>query len=337
MKRLLILITTCFLALSCETEQEAISNVPQDNLVTNAALKGKLLRVLQSPTAADNFIDGSGCFAVQFPYTVVANGQEVSLTSEADYTEVYSILNANGSNADVVTLQFPVTVVYADYTETTLSTQAQFDAAVSSCTESAELSCMDFTYPVGVKTYNSSYQLAESFDISSKEALYGFLNSLDAYDAVVLDYPAIFNVPDGGAISIADNQALEQQIDIYAPQCVSAVPPPLVLEEVLVQGTWYVSYYFSITEQTADYQGYDFTFAIDSSISVNANTPSFGIWAVNEINMQTKLGLAFMDPALNPIGPMQAWTVTGFNATTIVLHIDSSGTEPERYLTLSKN
>ncbi|MFP9099616.1 hypothetical protein ACLI09_11215 [Flavobacterium sp. RHBU_24] len=337
MKRLLILIATCFLTLSCETEETAVSNVPQDNLVTNSALKGKLLRVLQSPTTVDNFIDGSGCFAVQFPYTVVANGQQVNLTSEADYAEVYSILNANGSNADVVTLQFPVTVTYADYTEATLNTQAQFDAAVSNCTESTELSCMDFTYPVGIKTYNSSYQLAESFDISTKEALYGFLNTLETYDAVVFDYPVVFNVPDAGAVAAADNQALEQQIDMYAPQCGSAVSPPVVLEEVLVQDTWYVSYYFSITDQTSDYQGYGFTFANDNTIAVNAGTPSFGIWAVNEIDGQTKLGLAFIDPALAAIGPMQAWTVTGLTDTEIVLHIDSTGTEPERYLTLTKN
>jgi hypothetical protein len=338
MKRLLILAAACFLALSCETEHAAVNNVSEDNLVTNTTLKSKLLQVLQSPTAVDNFIDGSGCFAVQFPYTVVANGQEVDLTSEADYANVQGILNTGGSTADVVTLQFPITVTYADYTEATFSTQGEFDAAVGGCTESSELSCMDFTYPLGIKTYNSNYQLAESFNIDTKEALFAFLNNLDAYDAVALDYPITFNTPDGPSVTVPNNQLLEEQIDTYTQQCLDALnPPEVILDDVIVQGTWHVSYYFSVTDQTTDFQGYDFTFANDGTIVVDADTPSIGVWAVNEIDGQTKLGLAFMDPALEAIGPIQAWTVTGFTATAIVLHIDSTGIEPEKYLTLTKN
>ena len=336
MKRLLILTAACFLALSCETEQASVNNVPEDNLVTNTALKSKLLQVLQSPTAADNFIDGSGCFALQFPYTVVANGQEVNLGLEADYAAVHSILDAGGSTVDVVTIQFPITVTYADYTEATFSTQAQFDAAVSDCSESTELSCMDFSYPVGIKTYNSNYQLAESFDINTKEALFGFLNNLEAYDAVVLDYPVIFNTPDGTAVTISNNQLLEEQIDTYTQQCLDALnPPEVVLGDVIVQGTWQVAYFFEITDQTTAYAGYNFAFNSNGAVQVTGSGTDTGTWLVTQAGEEQQLGLTFASPPFSSLS--HTWNVVSLTTTTVQMELPATGVEPQRLLTLAKN
>jgi hypothetical protein len=336
MKTILLFIAFSFLMMSCETEESAINNFPEDNLTTNTALKSKLLQVLQSPTAIDNIIDGSGCFAILFPYTVVANGQQVNLASEADYAQVRAIFNEDDNDVDTVTIQFPIGVRYADYTETTFATQAQFNEGVNNCVASTELSCMDFIYPVGIKTYDRAYQLAESFDITTKKALFGFLNNLEAYDAVVLTYPLQFNTPEGVPVTIDNNQALEQQIDTYMQGCLNAInPPDTTIEDVIVQDTWYVSYFFNGTDQTADYAGYDFTFSSTGDVFVAATISSPGMWGVSQSSGITEVGFMFIDPGLDNIG--QIWTLTSFTESTILLHIDANGVEPERYLTLTKN
>ena len=337
MKKTFAIVALSLLALSCETEETVIKNSPANNLVGNTALSGKLRRMAQSPTTADNMIDNSSCFAINFPYSVVANGEPLTLQSEAGYQAVRNVLNQNAGGSDVVTIDYPIAVTYDDYTEGTLSTQAQFNQVVAACTGSVELSCMSFAYPLGVKSYNSQNQLAQSFNLGNKQALFELIETLDTYDAVEFSYPVIFNAPDGLALTIQNNQELEAAIDTYTEQCMELLNPEPgpVFEEVIVQGSWYISYFFMISDQTASYADYDFAFSSNGTILVTADVMSPGAWIVNA--GQTEVGLAFMDPALIGVGPDQYWTITSITETQIEMHIDSTGTDPERYMTLSKN
>jgi len=335
MKTILIFIALGFLTMSCETEEVTVTDVPEENLTTNTTLKNKLLRVLQSPTAVDNLIDGSGCFAIKFPYTVVANGQQVNLVSEAGYAQVQGIFNANGSGGDNVTIQFPVTVRYADYSEAVIASQAQFNAAVSNCVASTELSCVSLGYPVNVKTYDSGSQLAASFDISTGKGLFDFLNNIEAYDAVVLNYPIQLNTPDGTPVTIDNNQVLGQKIDTYTQQCLNSLNlPEAVFQNVIQQGTWYVSgFIIDTTDQTANYQDYDFTFNDGGTIMVSSASPSGGLWDFSPTSPEVML--MFMSSQLANLSDI--WTLMSVTTTTVTLHAEANGAVPERYLTLSKN
>ncbi len=336
MKRTIAITVLSLLALSCETEESAVYTSPENNLAANATLTAKLKRLAQSPAAVDDFIDGSNCFAVQFPYSVSVSGQTVLLESEAGYDMVRSIVEGSATNG-TVTIDFPVNVTYADYTTATLATQAAFDSAKANCTGSTELSCMGIAFPLGINTYNSSNQLAESFDIGSNQALFEILEDIESYDALAFDFPINFLAPNGNVVVIENNQQLEASIETYTEECLSQLNPGpgSATAGYLVQGTWYVSYYFSISDQMAIYQDYDFTFNGNGTVQVTGPVPDSGTWDIAATSTGEHVQFTFAGTDLDALEGI--WTVTGSTTTHIEMYRENTGTEPEKFLWLDRN
>jgi hypothetical protein len=337
MKKIMVCLTLSVLAVSCGTEELVTAYAPADNLVSNVALKEKVMRVAQNPTAIDNIIDESDCFSVKIPYGVYVNGIGVAINSTDDYAQVQAILDADDYNYDSVDLIYPVTVVYADYTEETFTTALYFFNARAACTGSRELSCISLTYPVGIKTYTSSNVLAESFEVGTKEALYGFLNTVGGYDAAAFAYPIELVQADGSTISISDNQMLEQLIDSNTTDCEDQfyVPDPL-LNDVITQGTWHITYFFNEGDTTNTYEGYNFAFNTDYTVTVTGSTSASGAWSNYATFDVPALNLyMFSDPALLPAE--QSWIVTEISTNQVKFFTVSTGVEPQKYLELTKN
>lgn len=339
MKKILLTALLSIAALSCQTEETVVNNAPQDNLINNTALTGKLLRMAQYPTAIDNVIDGTGCFSIQFPFTVVANGQTITIDATNDYQTIRNILAEDDSDNDVVTIQFPVNITYADYTQAVLANQAQFNNVVSNCIQSIELSCIDLDFPIGLNTYNSQNQLAEAFDIANEESLFEFLTTLSLYDAVTLDYPINFQTPGGSTINIQDNSQLESAINSYTDECLAALnpgpDPDLIFEEIIVQGTWYVSYFFRDEEQTEDYAGYDFDFDSGGIILVTGGDNLIhGNWTTFQED-ELEIDMAYNTTAFDELS--EDWTVVEFTETLIKLQKVSGGGDDIRWLHFTRN
>jgi hypothetical protein len=336
MKRILIIASFCTLGMSCETEALAIKSEPQDNLVGNASLTGKLLRMAQYPTAIDNMIDNTSCFAINFPYTVTVNNQTVAVTSENDYQTVNDILAENANDNDVVTIQFPVTVTYANYTEAAFATQAQLSNAITNCTASAELSCMGLPYPLTIKSYNSNYRNATTIDVANKKGLYQFLENISSYDAVAFEYPLAFITPSGSSINIENSSQLEAAIDTYTDDCQTGTIPDNDFDTVITQGTWYVSYFFRDSDETGDYAAYDFTFNPNGSITVTGGaSPSTGTWQTYTDDSEQVADFTFSSNALEELE--EDWTITEVTPTLIKMEHVSGGGDDIRYLYLAKN
>ncbi|MCW4469687.1 hypothetical protein OGH69_11965 [Flavobacterium sp. MFBS3-15] len=333
MKRTIAITVFSLLALSCETEESAVSTSPQNNLSENSTLVSKLRQVSQSPTAVDDFIDGSNCFAIQFPYSVAVDGQTVVLDSDADYEQVRELANGSATGGEI-SINFPVNVVYADYSEATFATQTAFDSAKTGCTGSTELSCMGIAFPLGIFTYDSNNQLAESFDIGSNEALFELLADIESYDALAFEFPITFNTTDG-SVTIESNQQLEAAIDSYTDDCLALLnpgPQPTV-SDYLTDGTWYVSYFFNYSEQTAMYQDYDFTFNDNGTVQVTGPDSDSGTWDISSTGEQAQF--SFVGSMLDALEG--TWTITNATETLIEMHRESTGVDPEKFLTLSKN
>ena len=334
MKRILIIVSFCTLAMSCESDELVVKSMPKDNLVGNASLTGKLLRMAQYPTAIDDMIDNSSCFAIQFPYTVTVNGQTVAVASENQYQTVLDIMAQDDNDSDMVTIQFPVNVTYTNYTEATFANQAQFNAAVANCTASIELSCISLPYPLTVKSYNSHYQQADAFSIGSKKGLYEFLENINSYDALAFDYPLAFSTPNGSVI-VEDNGQLESAIDTYSINCQVVTNPNTDFDAVIVQGTWYVSYFFRDIDETADYAAYDFTFNLNGTITVTGGSSGTGTWQSYTDSGELKADFTFSSNALEELE--EDWTITQVTPSLIKMEHTSGGGNEIRYLYLSKN
>ena len=341
MKKIIILLAIILLATSCETESLVIKNSAQDNLSENTVLIQKLKRLSQFPTTSDNIVDRSSCFALRLPVTVTANNQVVIINSVADYQEVRNIFDQNTGDTDTILLQFPVTIIFTDYSELVLETPDAFEAATANCIASIELSCIDFIYPMQIKSYNSGRQLAETFSLGSKKALFQFLDHAQMYDAVSLTFPLDFIAPDGIILRIENNNELEDSIDRSTDDCLAAFnneptnPGTDTVEEVLTQGNWYVSYFFRETNQTSDYATYDFTFNTNGTASVTGGSSAItGSWASILENSEKKIAFAFSSSSLEELE--ESWVVTEFTATLIKMRYESGGSGT-RYLHLTRN
>lgn len=338
MKRILIIIAICILAVSCQTDELVVNNAPQDNLIGNTSLISKLMQMSQYPTTVDNVVDNTSCFAIQLPYNVVVNGQPITVNDESDYQEIQNILDEDDSNEDTIAIQFPVNVTYADYSEAPLATQSQFNEAIANCTGTIELACIGLSYPLGIKTYNSNNQLAETFNLGSKKGLYEFLNEdLGLYDAVTFIYPMPFSTPNGTSITIENNSQLESTIDSYTDDCTGVIPNPNpVFDDVITQGTWYVSYFFRDFDQTDDYEDFDFTFLDNGTASVSGgSSPITGTWNSYEDSGQLEVVFTFSSSALEELE--EDWDVTEFSETLIKMRHVSGGGDDIRYLYLTRN
>ncbi len=331
---------TAVFCISCETESYIVKNEPQDNLLNNAALKNKLLQVSQYPTAIDNIIDGTSCFAVNFPVTVMANNQTVVINDASDYQQVRDIFGASAADTDSVVIQFPITVTYTDYSERTMASQTEFSNAMAACLASVELSCIDLLYPLGIKAYDFNNQFAEAFTLGNEEALHGFLNHQSNYGAYTFSYPLTLYDPEGNGISVADNTALESAIDGYTDDCLALLDPGTIdpepdFTEVITGGTWYVSYFFRDTDQTSDYTAYDFTFNPDGSVIVSGANPNTGTWQSYTDSGDLVAEYTFSSSSLEELE--EDWTVTEFSPTLIKMEHVSGGGSDIRYFYLQKN
>jgi hypothetical protein len=337
MKNLILITLLGFLYVSCETEEMVVKNAPENNLAQNAVLKNKLMRVAQSPSALDNFIDQSSCFAVKFPFTVSIGSDVVNVSSENDYQEVRDVL---AQDDDPLIIQYPVTVIFPDYTERTLTSQSEYTAALAACTPSIELSCIALQYPVTIKSYNSQNQLAQAFTLENKKALYTILDDDSFYDALAIDYPVSITTPAGITVVIDDNTALEALIDNYTDECLAALEPSTnpnpVFEDVIAEGTWYVSYFFRDNDQTNDYEDFDFDFNSNGTVTVTGGgPPTGGSWNAYTDSGEEKVDFSFSSSQLEELS--EDWTITSFTTTLIKLEHESGGGDEIRYLYLTRN
>ncbi|HEX8561758.1 MAG TPA: hypothetical protein VF676_02150 [Flavobacterium sp.] len=342
MKNLLLFLVLVVTAVSCEKEEQYVRNSDVDDLRTAPTLVQKLVRMTQHPATIDNVVDNTSCFSINLPVTVIANSQMITINSESDYQQVRNIFAASDTDTDSVVIQFPIQVTYTDYTTATFNSQAGLNAAASNCVESVELSCLSFDFPLTVKTYDSDSQDANTITLGTTTALFNFLGELLNYEAVSFDYPLNLNTPNG-IISVESNSELESVIDSFIAECEAAVnpqpdpnPDPLELDEVIVQGSWRISYYFDEEEHTEDYENYTFSFTAAGAATATSGSGSVaGTWDSYIDSGDLTLEFTFNGSSLGDLE--EDWTVTSFTETSIVLAHESGGGGDPEYVTFQRN
>jgi hypothetical protein len=340
MKKLLLVFIAFLALVSCETESLVVRNDATDNLVNHPSLVSKMKRVVQFPTTFDNMADHTSCFALNFPATILVNNQLTVVDSAGDYQQINNILNADDSDTDSVILQYPVGVTYFDYSQGTFDTAAALSAAAAGCEGSIELSCMTFGFPVSLSSYSDQQQVLDTFHIQGNAALFQFLQQLQNYDVVSLNYPANM-VWNGVTTAIQDNAALEAFIDSHTADCEAAANPAPVdpgnttlLGNIITQGNWHISYFFHSDDETALYTTYNFIFnANGTAIADSGSYNTAGTWGSYMENSNQIAYFTFEDDGLQELE--EDWTITNINDTTVEMQRGNGG--GTRYLTFQKN
>ncbi|WP_162127403.1 hypothetical protein [Flavobacterium phycosphaerae] len=145
---------------SCQDEEESITQSPTNSFGKSSAISSLILRVSQYETTCDNVLDNTSNFSVKLPVHVTVNSQYCNVSSDANYQTV-QYYKDNYAGDDVVHFQFPITLVYPNHQEVTV-TESQYNAIIATLGDDSnyhEIDCINFVYPFTINKYNINNQV----------------------------------------------------------------------------------------------------------------------------------------------------------------------------------
>lgn len=339
-KILLAIFVFIFSIISCQKEEiEIIENpVNFENLDPNSSLTNLICRVAQNPTSQDNIVDGSSCFSVQLPVTVIVNNQQITIANQTQYQTVQNAINAFSNDDDLVNFIYPITIKFQNFQTEIIPNKNKLDDALNRCGEDDdfdEIDCAKINYPITINTYNPNNQIANTVTIQSNSQLFNFLKSLSKSDIVAINYPISFTNPNNQIVTINNNSELQNAIEDAISSCNNSSGGSSPFATIIVSGSWKITYlYNKKINVTALYTGYNLSFntvGIATAIS-NTNTIN-GTWSTYIDNSQKKLSLDFDGSTLKDLE--EDWKVIEYTQTAIRLR--QGGSSDADYMYLAKN
>lgn len=327
--------------ISCQTEENEVIQDPNQNLSNVSPLTTLLTRVTQNPTSGDNIIDNSSCFSVVLPATVIVNGQNIVVSTQADYQTVQDAIDAFLNDDDIVNFIYPITIQFQNFSTQVLQDSDDLDDVIDDCDEDDgfdEIDCISFNFPIVINVYNANNQLANTITINNNTELYNFLENLEDNEYVAIQYPISLIDSNGVNVTITSNDQLEDVIEDSIDDCDDSPSGggSSTLSSIIIEGTWYVSYFFDDTDETSDYTGYNFTFNVSGTATAVKNTTTInGSWSNYIDSGDEKLEFSFDGSILDELE--DDWEVTEYSITQIRLKNVSGGGNGTDYLYLSKN
>lgn len=327
--------------MSCQTEENEVIQDPNQNLTNVSPLTTLMTRVTQNPTSGDNIMDNSSCFSVVLPATVIVNGQNIVVSTQADYQTVQDAIDAFSNDDDIVNFIYPITIQFQNFSTQVLQDSDDLDDVIDDCGEDDgfdEIDCISFNFPIVINVYNANNQLANTITINNNTDLYNFLENLEDNEYVAIQYPISLIDSNGVNVTITSNDQLEDVIEDSIDDCDDSPSGggSSTLNSIIVEGTWYVSYFFDDTDETLDYAGYNFTFNVSGTATAVKNTTTInGSWSNYIDSGDEKLEFSFDGSVLDELE--DDWEVTEYSATQIRLKDVSGGGSGTDYLYLTKN
>lgn len=324
--------------ISCQKEaEEFINDSPNDETITaNSTLTNLLLRTSQNPGSADNIIDGNSCSAVVYPVSVIVNGQDIEITSEADLVIIQQIYDQFPNDNDTLEIVFPINVVLENFTEITINNQTELQALIAACdTSNSEITCVDFIYPITFFVYNADQEQTSSVTVNNDVELFLFLFGLDNNNYISIDFPISVTLSDGTITEVNSNQQLQTII----ADCINENNDPEDTSEQiqnLTTGNWYLTYYFDDYDETNDFNGYEFTFDTDNTAeATNGSNTVNGTWIIAGSN-NDNLSLFFGNN--NPFDELdEDWSILEITSEVIRLKHISGGDGSVDFLTFERD
>jgi hypothetical protein len=107
--------------------------------------------------------------------------------------------------------------------------------------------------------------------------------------------------------------------------------------QVASSGTWRVTLFTdSGNDETADFNGYSFTFSGSTVTAVKNGTSKSGAWSVNSSSNKFNIDLGPKDNTNKPLGELtDDWKIISYTATEIKLTDDNAASN--EFLTFTKN
>jgi hypothetical protein len=338
LKKFLFLIGFLFLLFSCQSEIEEQNYDQQETVTSNSPIISYLQRVAMVKTVQDNIIDTSSYCTIKLPYTVVVNSTTIAINTAADYQKVVDNINAYTTDNDVVTINFPLTMVYYNHYEKWISNQDNFDELINYWNLYPDLlskvNGLTINYPITINVYNSDKQIASSTAIANDKVFFNFVKNLTESQYISLKYPISITDYNNQTKLIKTNlefeNAIKYAIDYYPENNIR----PLDFTQTITVGSWKLSYFFGDSDASANYNGYEFVFKNDNSVVATKDGLSeTGQWEIKTEYNVKKFKINFSSGLLNKLN--YNWQLFEFNNSKIRFR-DAGDGNYTRYLHLEK-
>ena len=320
------------------SESVISSQSPVVNLVQKTTMKDG---------SFDNILDHSSCTSVVLPVTVIANEQEVVITSEEDFKLVERIFDESDTDDDVLELVYPIVLIMSDHTKITVNSDDELEDLIEDCLEGGsddDIECIDFAYPLNISIYDAANQISDVITIENDEDLYNLFKSLDENELLSFNFPLKLVLTDGTELTVLDNDELEHVITDFGDECDEDDDNDFSdddvddsdLQYVLRDGEWIITYFFDEADETSDFEGYIFEFFEEGwAKATHSDLITEGTWQTYGDDGMLELELNFGPES--PLSELQDdWTIIEFDEHIIRLMDISGGDGSEEFLTFER-
>ncbi|TCP25799.1 hypothetical protein EV195_103159 [Tenacibaculum skagerrakense] len=210
--------------ISCQQEAIDISQPNDNQSFTATSEVSKLMaKTATNDGSVDNIIDKANCLEVKLPVTVIVNDIQITINSALDYDLIEDIYDQFADDIDKLDIQFPITIISGDFTETVINNQAELEELIKSCVGENEpdddIECIDFQYPISISLFNTSFDVIDTKTINNDQELYIFLENLDDNTLASLNFPVTMVLADGSTVVVNNNEELISTINQAKDSC----------------------------------------------------------------------------------------------------------------------
>ena len=284
---------------SCRKEETEFIDTPNEDVIEpESTIADLMLRTSSKDGSDDNILDVANCFSVKLPVTVTANSIEVTVNNSSELSLVESIFDEEYDDVNDLEISFPITVIKSDFTETEVNSIAELNSISEDCNGENEadydIECLDFTYPITASIFNTVTEALSNEVLTNDKELYGFINTIASEEIVSINFPIEVKLFDNSTLNINSIPQLRSTIDTYRDNCdedddfdfddddCDHCTQELVADFLTSCQDWYVD---KLKRESTDYNtiydGYDFNFFEDGTLSVYWNTTTvYGTWTL---------------------------------------------------------
>jgi len=338
-KTVFLLVVFGLVIASCQQEVTEIIEPTDNNAFnTNSSISDLAQRTSTNDGSADNIIDGASCVELVLPVTVKANGVEITVNSEEDFSEIEKILDRFEDDDDKVEIMFPIKIILPDYTEISINDEDELEDYTEDCVDDGsddDIECVDFKYPLEISIYNAENQVSDVLTINSDRQLYDFIDDLDDDEIASFNFPITIILSDGSEMNIKNHDELEDALESAIDDCDEDDDNDYNdddvddsdLIDVLLDGEWVISYFYDEEDETDVFEGYVFTFYESGEVKAKKGDEVVdGEWQSDGDDGSLELDLDFDDDSL--LDDLDDdWDVIEYNENQIDLSEDDSSSE----------
>ena len=297
---LLLVLGVVFTLTSCRTEDDVSIDPPvEETIEANSTIANLMSRTASNDGSSDNIIDNASCLSIQFPVTVTVNGITLQIDNEDDLDDIEDIFDEFDDDEDDIIISYPITIEFSDFTTLEINSDDELEDFAEDCFEDNfdddDIECIDFQYPITASVFNENNDLIDTITINDDNDMYDFIDDLDDFEAVTINFPISVILADGTtqvinsiqelavAIEDADNTCDEDDDNDFDDDDCDNCTESQVADFLTGCSDWYIDELERNDQDLEDnYTGYLFSFSADNSVSVAwDNQTENGTWSAS--------------------------------------------------------